>query len=67
MVKDPVCGMMVNSKNPPETSDFSGQTYYFCSSGCKKDFDKDPARYLPGSNSVQNGTRLDSNAPNRSE
>jgi YHS domain-containing protein len=27
------------------TSEYKGATYYFCSDGCKKDFDKDPAKY----------------------
>jgi Cu+-exporting ATPase len=28
------------------TSEHNGQTYYFCSLGCKKAFDKDPEKYL---------------------
>jgi Cu+-exporting ATPase len=28
------------------TSEYKGQTYYFCSPGCKKSFDKDPEKYL---------------------
>lgn len=38
MVRDPVCGMMVN----PETalrSDLAGRAYYFCSSGCQRTFE----------------------------
>jgi YHS domain-containing protein len=50
MEKDPVCGMMVDPKTAEYKSTFQGKTYYFCSPGCKKDFDKDPASYLqPGS------------------
>jgi Cu+-exporting ATPase len=34
----------------PETaagkSEYKGQTYYFCSPGCKRSFDKDPEKYL---------------------
>ncbi|GMQ82629.1 MAG: hypothetical protein BMS9Abin05_2084 [Rhodothermia bacterium] len=67
MVKDPVCDMMVNSKNPPATSDFGGETYYFCSSGCKEDFDKDPAMYLPSSESTPGTGGIDSNAHPLSE
>jgi Cu+-exporting ATPase len=26
-------------------SEYNGETYYFCSPGCKRDFDKDPAKY----------------------
>jgi len=46
MVKDPVCGMDVDSKTAAGKSDFQGNTYYFCSTGCKKDFDKEPQRYV---------------------
>jgi Cu+-exporting ATPase len=27
-------------------SEYNGQWYYFCSAGCKRDFDKDPAKYV---------------------
>lgn len=45
MVKDPVCGMDVNPAEAAGTSEYQGQTYYFCSPGCKKAFDKEPAKY----------------------
>ncbi len=45
MAKDPVCGMDVNEANPPGgKSEYQGKTYYFCSAGCKKTFDADPAK-----------------------
>ena len=45
--KDPVCGMDVNVANPPGgKSEFGGQTYYFCSPGCRVAFQKDPAGAL---------------------
>jgi YHS domain-containing protein len=28
------------------TSQYNGQTYYFCAAGCKRSFDKDPQNYL---------------------
>lgn len=46
MVKDPVCGMDVDPKTAAGKSEYNGQTYYFCSPGCKKSFDKNPARYV---------------------
>jgi len=46
MVKDLVCGMDVDPKTAANKSDYKGKTYYFCSPGCKKDFDKDPEKYL---------------------
>jgi YHS domain-containing protein len=43
---DPVCGMEVDPKTATWKSTYQGKTYYFCSSGCKEDFDKDPQRYV---------------------
>jgi Cu+-exporting ATPase len=48
MAIDPVCKMAVDEKNPPATSEYKGKDYYFCALGCKKDFDKDPEKYLAG-------------------
>jgi hypothetical protein len=45
-VRDPVCGMTVDRSKTPFRSEWGGQTYYFCSEGCKSRFDADPARYL---------------------
>jgi Cu+-exporting ATPase len=27
-------------------SEYKGQTYYFCSPGCKRSFDQDPEKYV---------------------
>ncbi len=42
---DPVCGMSVE-ETTPYRSLYRGKVYYFCSQGCKKEFDADPAKYL---------------------
>ena len=46
MVKDPVCGMSVDEKKTVYRSVYQGQTYYFCSSGCKEAFDQKPQKYV---------------------
>jgi YHS domain-containing protein len=46
MEKDPVCGMEADPKTAVAKSEYKGKTYYFCSQGCKKAFDKDPEKYL---------------------
>lgn len=46
MEKDPVCDMDVDPKTAEWKSDYQGKTYYFCSPGCKKDFDKEPHKYI---------------------
>jgi Cu+-exporting ATPase len=43
---DPICGMTVDANNAAGSSVYNGQTYYFCSPGCKKSFDRQPERYL---------------------
>lgn len=45
MQKDPVCGMQVDPKKAAGQSEYEGHTYYFCSDGCKKKFDANPAQY----------------------
>ena len=45
---DPVCGMSVDPASAEHRSVHDGQTYYFCSRGCKESFDKDPAKFLGG-------------------
>ena len=47
-VRDLVCGMMIDPKTAAATSEYKGQTYYFCAKGCKVAFDKDPEKYIKG-------------------
>jgi YHS domain-containing protein len=49
MAKDPVCGMQVERQEATSkglTSEYEGQTYYFCAPGCKQQFDQNPQRYV---------------------
>jgi Cu+-exporting ATPase len=43
---DPICGMQVDPATAAGASEYQGTTYSFCSSGCKRQFDKDPQRYV---------------------
>jgi len=45
-LKDPVCGMDVTPETAAGKFEYKGQTYYFCSLGCKKSFEKEPEKYL---------------------
>lgn len=49
MAKDPVCGMKVDEQSAAGKTEYRGSTYYFCSPGCKKSFDKEPEKYISGS------------------
>jgi Cu+-exporting ATPase len=43
---DPVCGMKVDRATAKHTFAHAGETYYFCSAGCRAKFEADPAKYL---------------------
>ncbi len=43
---DPVCGMSVDPTNTDHRSVHDGETYYFCSGGCKEGFDKEPGKFV---------------------
>ncbi len=45
-VKDLVCGMDIDPAAAAGKSEYKGQTYYFCSLGCKKAFEKEPEKYI---------------------
>ena len=45
---DPVCGMTVDSATAEYRSFHNGKAY-FCSAGCKVNFDKDPAKFAGAS------------------
>jgi YHS domain-containing protein len=45
---DPVCGMEVDDEQTLDKSKFSGQTYFFCSSECREEFDAAPEDYVGG-------------------
>jgi len=44
--RDPVCGMSVDPATAKHRVEHAGQTFYFCSPGCRTKFESDPARYL---------------------
>jgi len=46
MAEDPVCKMAVEREKAADRLEHPGVTYYFCSRGCRKEFEADPARYL---------------------
>ncbi len=46
MIKDPVCGMMVNTNHAAASIQYQGQTYYFCSQLCKTMFECEPEKYV---------------------
>ncbi|MBH5373165.1 heavy metal translocating P-type ATPase [Bradyrhizobium glycinis] len=45
-VKDPVCGMSVDPATSKHRFEHRGETFHFCSAGCRTKFAADPAKYL---------------------
>ena len=45
-VIDPVCGMTVLAGPGGNPVEHDGLTYYFCSAGCRREFEKSPAAYV---------------------
>jgi Cu+-exporting ATPase len=45
-VLDPVCGMTVNPATSKHRFDYRGETFHFCSAGCRTKFAADPPKYL---------------------
>jgi P-type Cu+ transporter len=45
-VRDPVCGMTVDPATSRHRFDTSGETFLFCSAGCRTKFAADPQKYL---------------------
>jgi P-type Cu+ transporter len=52
---DPVCAMSVDTQTAEYRSFHDGKTYYFCSSGCKASFDKDPSKFVGGAKTRPGG------------
>lgn len=46
IVKDPVCGMDVDTEKSQLSLEHEGQTYWFCGKGCMLEFKDDPDKYL---------------------
>jgi len=44
--RDPVCGMSVNKATSRHRFEYGGETFHFCSAGCRAKFAADPAIYL---------------------
>ncbi|MEM3637454.1 MAG: YHS domain-containing protein [Conexivisphaerales archaeon] len=46
METDPVCKMKVDPAKTKLKAEYAGKMYYFCSESCKKQFEREPSRYV---------------------
>jgi Cu+-exporting ATPase len=63
LAKDPVCGMVVDPRKAAGSSEYNGQTYFFCGLGCLKKFQTDPDLFLRASRA----TPVDTQDPQKDE
>ena len=54
---DPVCGMEVDENKVPQNlrSEHLGHSFYFCSSDCKEEFERNPQQYVSPPAAEQRG------------
>ncbi|WP_422026049.1 heavy metal translocating P-type ATPase [Roseovarius sp.] len=45
---DPICGMTVQVTTDTRTEEYDGQSFHFCSDGCRESFREDPYFYASG-------------------
>jgi Cu+-exporting ATPase len=60
-VKDPVCGMTIDAEKAAGTSEFQGESYYFCSPACKEKFDANPAQFAVAEGKTETADGTSSN------
>ncbi|HEY87113.1 MAG TPA: YHS domain-containing protein, partial [Dehalococcoidia bacterium] len=58
MAIDPICGMEVDEKTAL-SAEHEGQTYYFCSPGCREKFLSDRGLLAPSPNEITLSRRAD--------
>ena len=55
VVKDPVCGMDVETSTAAGQANHKGHTYYFCGLKCKEKFELNPEQYVSKSGTSSKG------------
>jgi uncharacterized membrane protein YraQ (UPF0718 family)/YHS domain-containing protein len=52
---DPVCRMRVDRYATPHRAEFEGRTYFFCSDGCRTEFESQPEHYAHYAHGTRGG------------
>lgn len=47
VVRDPVCGELIDWEKAAMALSYKGELHYFCTIRCSKRFRHDPTRYMP--------------------
>jgi YHS domain-containing protein len=62
-VRDPVCGMMIDSAAANGSLVEGGHTYHFCSAACRSRFQQDPAGYSASAERTRPHERMERHEP----
>ena len=56
---DVICHMDITIVDSAGRSDYDGRTYYFCATGCKREFDDDPVAALKAEDEYDHSAPMD--------
>lgn len=45
MMRDPVCGMLIDEKATSSHSEYKGRRFSFCCGDCRRAFDNEPEKF----------------------
>ena len=54
-VVDPVCGMEVDPCKTKLNADYEDKKFYFCAEGCRKAFERNPAKFKNSTSAKKKG------------
>ena len=60
-VHDPVCGMDIEQSTAAGSARYEGETYYFCSPGCQRAFEANPADFAGATHAARDTSDSDPN------
>jgi P-type Cu+ transporter len=53
LVRDPVCGMEIDTASAAGHSEYHGKSYFFCSAHCQRTFDANPEQFVADSSQAE--------------
>jgi YHS domain-containing protein len=64
--RDVVCGREVKPEHAKGEMEYGGETYFFCSEECLRQFEDDPVRFASETSGLAGGSRVPWPGPGRS-
>ena len=63
-VQDPVCGMTIERETGAGKTTIAGETFYFCSTECLRQFEANPSAYTERTVPIAGKEKLEAHEPN---